>query len=369
MELLYQIALTMIPGIGDVNARNLIKYCGSAEAVLRERYHRLIKIPGIGAVTAKSVVSHKVLSRAEEEILFLEKFKIRALSFNDPDYPQRLLNCNDAPIVLYYKGNGSLNRKRVLAIVGTRKVTDYGKDICRSIIQRLTSEDLLIVSGLAHGVDTIAHRASADCNISTVGVLGHGLDQIYPTINRGLAERMILNGGVLTEFVSRTMPDRENFPQRNRIIAGMADATLVIESGSTGGSLITADIALSYNRDVLAIPGRVNDEHSKGCNELIKKNKAALTESADDLFYHLGWGEQAGKRNEVQTTLFRELTADEVKIVQLLEQNGDLSIDQLEERSLFPLNKIAGLLLGLEIEGVITKLPGSIYHKVGHTVR
>ncbi len=365
MELLYQIALTMIPGIGDVNARSLIKHCGSAEAVLREKYHRLLKIPGIGSVTAKSIVSHKVLNRAEEELLFLDKFKIQAIMFTDPDYPQRLLNCNDSPIVLYFKGNGSLNRKRVLAIVGTRRVTEYGKEICKAMIQRLAEEDILVVSGLAHGVDTVAHRASADAGISTVGVLGHGLDHIYPSINRGLAERMILNGGVLTEFVSRTMPDRENFPQRNRIIAGMADATLVIESGVSGGSLITADIALSYNRDVLAVPGRVNDERSKGCNDLIKRNKAALTENADDLFYHLGWGEQSKSAKEIQPTLFRDLTEEELKLVHLLSQQGDLSIDQLESMSAFPLSQLATLLLGLEIEGVITKLPGNIYHRIG----
>ena len=277
-KLIYQIGLTLIRGIGDVNGKKLVAYCGSPEAIFKESTSALLKIPGIGKSTVNSIKSQKVLDRAESEIEFINKFKIKPLFYTDPDYPARLLNCEDNPLMLYYKGNADVNSQRVIAIVGTRRATNYGKSRCEEIIDDLKNRNVLVVSGLAYGIDSCAHRSSLEFGMNTIGVLGHGLDRIYPAHNRKLAEKMINQGGLLTEFFSNTNPDRENFPKRNRIVAGMSDAVLVIESAEKGGALITADIANSYNRDVFAFPGNINSKYSEGCNRLIKSHKAALIE-------------------------------------------------------------------------------------------
>lgn len=361
MSLLHKIAITLIPGVGDVNARRLISYCGGVEAVFRERRTTLLKIPGIGEATAASVVSQDVLSRAAREVDYIEKNGVKPLFYLDDDYPWRLKNCMDSPVMLYFDGNANLNAERTVAIVGTRRITDYGREVCRALVEGLSAMNVLTVSGLAFGVDTCAHRYSLDHGISTVGVLGHGLDRLYPPQNRSLAQRMAGNGGLITEFMSGTNPDRENFPQRNRVIAGMADAVIVVESGMKGGSLITADIANSYNRDVYAVPGRVGDERSSGCNWLIKSNRAALIETAADLSYLMSWEEKSKTKVPRQQELFRELQPDEQVVVDLLRETGDLTIDALISALGLSSGKVAAALLGLEFSGIVVCLPGKVY--------
>ena len=281
--LLYQIGLTLLPGVGDVLGKKLVAYCGGVEEVFRQSRKSLEKIPGIGVKLVDSIVNQKVLFRAEEEIRFIEKYNITPLFYLDKKYPARLKNCDDGPIMLFFKGNADMNVARVVSMVGTRKATDYGKSVCEKIIEDLKAYGILVISGLAYGIDTCAHRAALEQNLMTVAVLGHGLDMIYPYLNRHLAEKMVDQGGLLTEFMSKTKPDRENFPRRNRIIAGLADATIVIEAAKTGGALITAEIANSYSRDVFSVPGRIGDPWSEGCNSLIKTNKAALVQRAADV--------------------------------------------------------------------------------------
>lgn len=359
-DLLYQIGITLIPRIGDISAKKLIAYCGSPEAVFHESRAALMKIPGIGNATVNCIINHSVFGRAEKEIGFIEMNGIKPLFYTDTDYPKRLLNCEDGPLMLYFKGNSDLNASRVVAIVGTRRATNYGRDRCNEIVERLADMDVLIVSGLAYGIDSCAHRNAVDKEINTVGVLGHSLDRLYPAQNRKLAERMIERGGLLTEFISGTNPDRENFPKRNRIVAGMSDAIVVVESDRKGGALITADIGNSYNRDVFAVPGRIGDDASKGCNFFIKTNRAALIESGDDIAYIMGWNSQE-KPRKTQQQLFVELTDNEKKILELINESGEIGIDQLVIKSGLSTSKVAASLLNLEFEGVIQRLPGKLY--------
>ncbi len=357
----YKIGITLIPGIGDVLAKNLISYCGSVEGVFKENKIKLKKIPGIGQVLADAIRKNNVLERAEEEIKFIEKYKIKPLFYLDEEYPQRLKHCADSPVMIYYKGNTDLNRKRIVSIVGTRRVTEYGKKLCRDLVSGLAGHDILVVSGLAYGIDICAHKEAIANNLPTVGVLAHGLDKIYPAVHRSTAEKMLSNGGLLTDFMSRTQPDPQNFPMRNRIVAGMADATIVVESKDEGGSLITADIANSYSRDVFAFPGRVDDEFSIGCNQLIKNNKAALIESATDVIRIMGW-EPADKKKKTtrQQTLFLNLTKEEEVLVGLLREKS-IGIDELCLAAKLNMSKVSMLLLNLELTGVIKSLPGKLY--------
>jgi len=359
-DLKYKIGITLIPKIGSINAKKLIAYCGGVEAVFKEKKKALMKIPGIGEGIVKNILSQAVLNRVEEEIAFIEKHKIQPLFYTDKEYPQRLLQCEDGPVMLYYKGNKPLNQKRVLAMVGTRRATSYGRIICEKIVDGLAEKGVMIVSGLAYGIDSCAHRNALKHDIATVGVLGHGLDRIYPAENRNVAEKMISNGGLLTEFMSKTNPDRENFPKRNRIIAGISDATLVVESGKKGGAIITAEIAFSYNRDVFAVPGRVEDPYSKGCNLLIKSNKAAMVESVKDLEYILGWDDVKVEQNK-SPELFVNLTNDEQKIFDVLKEKEDAGIDEIMIKSKLPVSKISGVLLNLEFKGLVLSLPGKRY--------
>ncbi len=364
MSLIHQIALTLIPGVGDVNARRLVAYCGGAEAVFKERRSALKRIPGIGEITAASIVDQNVLSRAEQEIAFIEKFGIKPLYYLDEDYPWRLKNCPDGPVVLYYKGNADLNAKRTVGIVGTRRITDYGREVCRALVEGLPALNVITISGLAFGVDTCAHKYSLENGMATIGVLGHGLDKIYPSQNASLARRMIENGGLLTEYMSKTVPDRENFPQRNRIIAGLSDVVIVVESGMKGGSLITADIAISYNRDVFAIPGKVGEDRSSGCNWLIKTNRAGLIETAGDLTYLMSWEDPGNRKMKQQQELFRELQPDEAVIVDFLRNTGDSGIDTIISELRMSSGRVAAALLGLEFSGIITTLPGKVYRLI-----
>jgi DNA processing protein len=357
-SLKYKIALSLVPYIGDVRARILIAHCGSVEAVFREKKTLLSKIPGVG-VHANELFDKNILERAEKEIRFIERNGIKALFYTDKEYPKRLLHCEDSPILLYYKGTANLNTEKVISIVGTREATDYGKQLCEKLVAELAVHNPLIVSGLAYGIDTCAHKAAMDNGLATVCGLGHGLDKIYPALNRNIAESMLEKGGWLTDFPTGTRPDRENFPRRNRIVAGMADATIVVESKLGGGSLITADIANSYSRDVFAFPGRIGDECSAGCNAIIKQNKAALIQSAADVVYIMGWEQK--KKKAVQRQLFVELSAEEEQLVKVLKEKGSLAIDDLCLVSSMPMSKVSSLLLTLEFSGIVRSLPGKVY--------
>lgn len=359
-KLIYEIGLTLIRGIGDVNGKKLVAYCGSPEAIFKESKSALLKIPGIGKSTVNSIKSQKVLDHAESEIEFINKFKIKPLFYTDPEYPARLLNCEDNPLMLYYKGNANLNYQRVIAIVGTRRATNYGKSRCEEIIDDLKNRNVLVVSGLAYGIDSCAHRSSLEFGMNTIGVLGHGLDRIYPAHNRKLAEKMIDQGGLLTEFTSNTKPDRENFPKRNRIVAGMADAVLVVESDRKGGALITAEIGNSYNRDVFAVPGRIGDDYSRGCHFLIKTNRSALVESGNDIAYMMGW-EDIIVEKKTQKELFVNLSDEEKLIMKTILENGELAIDQITIKTKLSTSKVAASLLNLEFEGLVKSLPGKLY--------
>jgi DNA processing protein len=362
-DLKYKIALTLIPGVGDVLAKNLVSYCGSAEAIFKEKKALLLKIPEIGPVTAESIIKHKVFDRAEEEIDFIDKYTIQPLFYLDKNYPNRLKQCADAPVMLYYKGNADLNSTKIISIVGTRNATDYGKEFTEKLVADLVKHDVLIVSGLAYGIDICAHKACVKNSVPTVGVLAHGLDRLYPALHKSTAKHMVDNGGLLTEFMSNTNPDRENFPKRNRIVAGIADALVVVESKAQGGSLITADIANSYNRDVFAVPGGVNDIYSEGCNKLIKSNKAALIESALDIEYILNWvkKEEGKKKAQTQKQLFIELSADEQLLVNLIDKHDSIAIDMICANVNLPVSKIASALLNLEFSGMVKTLPGKMY--------
>lgn len=356
-SLIYEIALTLIPGIGDMQGKKLVAYCGGVEAVFREKKKNLLRIPGVGEVIANAVHRKDIFSRAEKEIGFIRQYQIAPLFYLDKTYPDRLKHCEDGPVMMYFKGKANLSQRRILSVVGTRLPTDYGKAMCEQIIRDLSDQGVLIVSGLAYGVDTTAHRVSLSAGLPTVGVLAHGLDQIYPFNNRSLAEKMLENGGLLTEFLSRTALNRDYFPRRNRIIAGMADATLVIESALKGGALITADIANSYNRDVFAMPGRATDPKSAGCNQLIKTNKAALVNSAADICYMMGW-DQSTRQVHIQQKLFTDLNEEEKKIFGILETRKEADIDEIYLNSGTTASKVASILLKLEFEGLIRSLPG-----------
>lgn len=344
-----------------MNARNLLSYCGSAEEVFSSKVSSLINIPGIGSVTAKAIRQKASLERAENELAFIDKYKIQTFFITDPCYPARLKNCSDAPLMLYFKGKANLNSSKVISVVGTRNSTEYGKEICRQLISGLSLHKPLIVSGLAYGIDSIAHKECLKNSVQTVGVLGHGLDRIYPAVHRSLAEKMLTCGGLLTEFPSTTNPDRENFPKRNRIIAGMSDATVVVEASIKGGALITAELANSYNRDVFAYPGNINEEFSAGCNFLIKTNRANLISRVEDLEYLLGWSEMKSKQRKPQLSLMLNLSADEQNIVDILAEKDSIAIDELAIRSQMAQSKLAVIILAMEMQGIIICLPGKCY--------
>lgn len=361
-QLLYHIAITSIPNIGAITAKKLIAYCGSSEQVFKENKSKLEKIPGIGSVYAKSIIDHKTeaLAIAEQELKFIQKNKIVPLFYLNENYPKRLLQCEDSPIILYTKGNVDFNQQKVVSIVGTRKITEYGKDFCDKIVEELAPHNPIIVSGLAYGVDVCAHKSALKNKVSTVGVLAHGLDKMYPKQHTATAKEMLENGALVTDYKSGTKPDRENFPKRNRIIAGLSDLTIVVESSKKGGSLITAELANNYNRDVFALPGRLSDSQSEGCNWLIKINKAALIQSVKDIEYIMGW--QVDKKKQPnQTQLFIELTEEQKVITNILAQKEKIGIDDLALLVKLPMSKTVAILLDLEFNGVVKSLPGKLY--------
>ena len=366
-DLKYKIGISLIKGIGPVLARNLIAYTGSVEAVFKETPKALAAIPGIGPTLAASIVGNsEVLDTAGKEIVFMNKHNIRAVFFTDDEFPKKLGYCDDAPLMLYIKGDVSFELRPVLSIVGTRGATDRGRIICDKLIEDLAERypELLIVSGLAYGIDICAHRAALKNGLNTVSVVAHGLDRIYPYVHRNTAKDMIENGGaVITEFPTGTNPDKYNFVQRNRIVAGLADAVVVVESGIKGGALITARIAYSYNRDVLAFPGNPLDDRSKGCNYLIKNNIAALIENADDLEFALGWESRTKKNNgTTQRKLFPRFgSEDEELLYSILTDEKELTSSELSLKSGIPVSRVNALLLNLEFSGLVKSLPGNAF--------
>ena len=360
-QLFYQIGISLIPNVGPKTARNLISYCGGIREVFETRKKQLLRIPGIGEKTAQSILSQAFFFDAEKEIEFLERHAIQALFYLDPQYPRRLKPLPDSPILLYYKGNANLQAERIVAIVGTRKPTVNGQMICEEIVEGLQAYGVTIVSGLAFGIDICAHRKCVELGIPTVAALGHGLGRIYPTQHKKTAESMLKNGGLISEYLSHTMPDREHFPMRNRIIAGLCDALIVVETAQKGGSMISAYLANDYNRDVFAVPGRLKDTQSKGCNHLIKSHKAALLESATDLAYVMGWEDPERQPALVQASLFHDLSDEERSLVDLLKESPEMGIDQLIIKSQMSSSQLANLLLNLEFKGLVRLLPGKRY--------
>jgi DNA processing protein len=362
-NLRFVLSLLQVPNVGNVLAKNLIAYCGSPKAVFSQKKNHLLKIPGIGQKIATNILNFKDFDNADQELKFIEKHQITPLYFLEDDYPSRLKEIIDAPILLFYKGNTPLNQGRVIGVVGTRKATDYGKSATEKLLNDLAPYNPLIISGLAYGIDYIAHKASLAHGLQTVGVLGHGLDKIYPAAHRSIAVKMVSQGGLLTEYMSGTNPDREHFPARNRIVAGMVDGVVVVETSRFGGALITAEIASSYNREVFAFPGRTGDEFSAGCNHLIKVNKAYLIEKAEDLVYYMGWQKGIGSSTTKKKN-YDDLSKQQHAIVSILKEKEKAELDFLTRTLDYGLSEISVLLLDMEFKGIIQALPGKCYRLV-----
>ena len=368
-ETFYAMALTRLTNFNFQQALELYKAAGSAQNLYQHRNEVGDLIEGC---TPRLIDALKdwgdAMKRAEAEAKYMEEHKIRAYTLLDDDYPQRLLECADAPLVLYYIGNADLNQQKIISIVGTRQITNYGRDLCRKFIRELHEmcPQVLIVSGLAYGVDICAHRESLANGYDTTAVLAHGLDQIYPYHHRETAAKMVEHGGLLTEFMTQTNADKVNFVRRNRIVAGMADATIVIESAAKGGSLITAEIAQSYDRAVFAFPGNVNQPFSEGCNNLIRDNGAGLITCAEDFVKAMGWQYDAVRKQAladgIERQLFPELSPEEQKIVSLLQQTNDLQLNIISVKTGIAIHQITALLFQLEMKGVVKPLAGGMYH-------
>lgn len=366
-EIIYSIALTKLKGLSLLNVRILLDRLGSASEVFAHRKDIKSVLPDANDRLVEALASvDDAMRDAEKEMLFAESKNIKVLLLNDDDYPQRLKECEDAPLVLYYCGEADLNRAKVINIIGTRECSDYGKELCRNFVADLKKHfpDTLIVSGLAYGVDINAHRAALNNGMDTIGVLAHGLDRVYPSMHRQTAADMVHSGGgLITEYTSGTTPERMNFVRRNRIVAGLCDACVVVESAAKGGSLITADLALNYNREVFAFPGRVYDEHSMGCNMLIRKHRANLITNAEDMIEAMGWEDMHDKKvkGAVQMELFPELSDEETLIVEVLKSVDDKHINQIVIDTNMSYSKVSMLLFEMEMKGVIMALGGARY--------
>lgn len=345
-------------GVGPVIAKNLISYCGSASAVFKAKKSTLLKIPEIGEVTAKAVLAFTDFKKAEDELKFIEKHKIKTLFYASPDYPYRLKSTPDCPVILYQLGNADLNAEKIIGIVGTRKPTEYGKQFCEKLLEDLSGTGATIISGMAYGIDVCAHKAALKNDLPTVGVLAHGLDRLYPADHKKHVKPMMAsNGGLITEFLSGTNPDRENFPKRNRIVAGLCDALIVIETAQRGGSMITAELAWQYDRTLMALPGRTNDEKSTGCNFLIKTNKAEMIENSLDLVRSLGWDVES-KLPPSQRSLPIDLSPEETLLWNMFKEKPMMEIDEIIGVSSLSSSQAALTLLDLEFKGLIKTLPG-----------
>jgi len=362
---LYRIALTRIKGVGTMHARTLMQAMGSEEAIFKGDIRRLESIPRVSRRLIQEIRHPEVLRSAEKELAFIEKNRLRLLFFTDEGYPNRLKECIDAPVLLYAKGNTDFNREKTISIVGTRDSTRYGQGFCDAFVKEIAGAfpDVQIVSGLAYGIDIRAHRAALQNGLSTVAVLAHGLDRIYPRIHRQTAIEMMENGALLTEFPSETNPDKHNFVKRNRIVAGMSDAVVVIESAEKGGSLITADIANSYFREVFALPGRVGDRMSDGCNRLVADNKALLLQSTEKFIAHMGWAEPRTDMKEEprQRELFPGLTEEEQRVADALTRSGAMQVNTMAIELNTPVPELFMLLMELEIKELVHALPGGMY--------
>ena len=367
-EILYTMALTRVPNINLQNLHILLDELGSATAVFEHRKDVLDILPQANKKLLDALALMEIqIPRAEEELKFIQENHIQCLCLKDDAYPIRMRECPDAPLLVYYKGNANLNARHILAIVGTRQITEYGKDLCMHFVRDLSQmcPDALIISGLAYGVDIHAQRAALDNELNTVGVVAHGLDQIYPRTHQETARKMLGQGGLLTEFMSRTNPDKKNFVQRNRIVAGISDCTIIVESALKGGSLITAEIADSYHRDVFAFPGRVNDNCSKGCNELIRSNRAQLISNAEDFIQSMGWESEVKRKEQlgkgIQQQIFPDLSEDEQKIVNCLQKVDNKQINIISVETGISIGLLSSLLFNLEMKGVVKMMNGGMY--------
>jgi len=361
VQLLQHLRLTMIPQVGDIHIGILLKHFGSPAAVFCASPKALEEVPGIGAVRAAAIRNCHVQQRVEAEWQFIQKNHIKVLVKGNEDYPAKLEHCIDAPHVLYCKGSSNLLNKRVVSVVGTRSPSQYGKDRVVELMAVLGQHDVLVVSGLAYGIDTMAHKEALKNKLTTIGVLGHGLDQVYPHANRELAAEMLEQGGLLSEFMQGIKPEKQNFPKRNRIVSGLADAVVVVESGSKGGSLITADIANSYNKDVLAYPGRATDPSSKGCNQLIRNHKANLITCGQDLVEFMNWAEALPKSSKAQPGMNASLSDEENVILSIINHHDPCPVDLLTSMSGLNPGMVAAHLLSLEMAGLVACLPGKLY--------
>jgi DNA processing protein len=363
---IHSVALTQILNVGTVTAHKLIAHFGEAEEVFRASKKDLLKVHGVGDEIANSIVKQEVLDLAEKEVYFCETHGIEILLQHNPLYPQRLKNYPDAPFILYYKGSADLNASRTVGIVGTRNPSAVGRENCQQLVKDLKQYNSTIISGLALGIDITAHRQSLELGIPTIGVMGTGMAKIYPREHKQTATEMLEMGGLLTEFSSNSGPDAKHFPMRNRIIAALSDALVVVESATKGGSIITANLAFGYNKDVFTFPGRIADKNSQGCNMLIKSNKAALIEKAGDLAYGMNWDDTPNTQSRnhiqlIQPQLFPDLSPHEQKVLDLLRANGQTGIDLLTHQTGFTPAQVSSLLLNLEFKGAVTSLRGKQY--------
>lgn len=363
-ELFNTLALTRIEGVGDIVAKKLINHLGSAEAVFKAKRSQLLAIEGVGEVLCNNLQNTSVFNHAENEVRFVQANNIKASFYQEADYPERLKHCIDGPVVLFSSGRIDFAKRKTISIVGTRQMTSYGADFCRKLIEDLAPLNPVIVSGFAYGIDIHAHILAIDNNLQTVGVVAHGLNQVYPKVHKKYVAKMEENGGFMTEFWSTSNPDKENFVKRNRIVAGISEATIIVESADKGGSLITANLANDYNRDVFAVPGRVTDKYSMGCNNLIKSQRANLLTNAADLIYMLNWELEEKKKTPVQKQLFITLEPEEELVYNYLLKNGKELMDIIALRCDMPVYKLSSLLLTMELKGVIRPLPGKLFEAV-----
>lgn len=363
-ELCHTLALMQVEGVGDVIAKKLLQHCGNAAEVFASKKSQLQKIDGIGSVVIKNLQDKSVFKKAEAELQFLAQENISTTYFQEDNYPERLKNCYDSPVLLFQAGSIDLQNQRIISIVGTRQITTYGMEFTKKLIEEISPLNPIIVSGFAYGVDIYAHQIAMDCGLQTIGVLAHGLNQIYPKTHKKYMAKMEQNGGFLTEFWSSSNPDKENFIKRNRIVAGISEATIVIESAERGGSLVTANLANDYNRDVFAVPGRTTDKYSQGCNNLIKTQRANLLTSAADLVYILNWELKRESQKVVQKQLFVTLTDEEQIIYDYLQKTGKEMMDIIALECDFPIYRISSILLNMELKGVIRTLPGKMFEVV-----
>jgi DNA processing protein len=362
-ELFSLLALQKVELVGDVIAKKLLHHFESASSIFQAKANKLTSIDGIGSVLIKNLKDKSVFHKAEAELKFIQDNEIDVHYFKENSYPEKLKHCFDSPILLFSAGKINLQQPKIISIVGTRQVSSHGAEFCRNLIAEIAPLNPIIVSGFAYGVDIVAHQAAMDHNLQTIGVLAHGLNQIYPAAHKKYCKKMEANGGFMTEFWSSSNPEKENFVKRNRIVAGMTEATIVIESAERGGSLITAMLANDYNRDVFAVPGRITDKFSLGCNNLIKTQKANLLTSAADLIYMLNWDIEESTKG-VQKQLFVDLLADEQIVYDYLLQKGKELMDTIALDCGFPIYVLSGMLLNMELKGVIRPLPGKLFEAI-----